>query len=195
MKRGVNDRKNDTCDEDTLVPLNLCRRDSPLNLSMMTRLDTQLPSGLKNEGIVDTVTSQEEDHLPVEKTAAFALCQLAQSGISDLSKTSNISYPDPNVCQEQETNLLTSVRNPASDESDHKDLTETASTDSKTKQLDVKSHVGVEDPAPLADAAEVSASSLNIPHQTRRKKQGKHNMKRKQTSSRNKHNLRKRIRR
>ncbi|KAK2909427.1 hypothetical protein Q8A67_005264 [Cirrhinus molitorella] len=187
MERGGIDSKNDRLDEDTLVPLNLCRRDSPLNLSMTTQSDIQSPSGLKNEGIVGTITSQEDDHLSVEKTAAFALCQLAQSGVSDLSGNSNISYSD----QEQETNL-TPVRNPASNASDHMDLTETPSIDSKTPP-DVKSDVGVEDSAPSADAAEVSAPSLNIPHQTLTKKQGKHNMKRKQTRS--KHNLRKRIRR
>ncbi|XP_050975372.1 zinc finger protein 750 [Labeo rohita] len=194
MERRGNDSKNERFDEDTLIPLNLCRRDSPLNLSMTTRSETQSPSGLKNEGIVGIMTSQEDDHLPVEKTAAFALCQLAQSGVSNLSKNSNLSFSDSNVCQEQERNLLTSVQNPASDASDHTDLTETDSTDSKTPPA-VKSDVGVEDSAPCAEAAEVPASSLNNPHQTQTKKQGKHNMKRKQMSSHSKHNLRKRIRR
>ncbi|RXN32991.1 zinc finger protein 750-like [Labeo rohita] len=195
MERRGNDSKNERFDEDTLVPLNLCRRDSPLNLSVTSQSENQLPSGLKNEGIVGIVTSQEDDHLPVEKTAAFALCQLAQSGVSNLSKNSNLSFSDSNVCQDQETNLLTSVQNPASDASDHTDLTETDSTDSKTPPV-VKSDVGVEDSAPCTEAAEVPASSLNNPHQTQTRKQGKHNMKRKQTSrSRSKHNLRKRIRR
>ncbi|XP_016415049.1 uncharacterized protein LOC107745642 [Sinocyclocheilus rhinocerous] len=157
--------KNDRFDEDTLVPLNLSRRDSPLNLSTTTRSD----SGLMNEGIVGTVTSQEDHHLPVENTAAFALCQLAQSGASD------------HVC-------------PASDASQHTDFTETASTDSKTT-ADVKAGICVEGSAPSADAAEVSAPSSNIQHQTQTKRHGKHNMKRKLTSSRSKHNLRKRIHR
>ncbi len=173
MERGGNDR----LDEESLVPLNLSRRDSPLNLSMTTRSDTQSPSGLMNEGIVGTVSSQEDDHLPVEKTAAFALCQLAQSGGSHLSR--NISYSDSSVCQ-------SSVLSPAPD------VSETASTDSKTAP-DVKPGVGVEDSAPSADATEVSAPSSNIPHQTQTKTHGKHNLKRKQMSSRSKHNLRKRI--
>ncbi|KTG44415.1 hypothetical protein cypCar_00011448 [Cyprinus carpio] len=180
MERGGNDR----FDEDTLVPLNLSRRDSPLNLATTTRSD----SGLMNEGIVGTVTSQEDHHLPVEKTAAFALCQLAQYA-SDLSRN-----PDANVCHEQETNLLTSVRSPASDASEHRESTETASTDSKTT-ADVKSGICVESSAPSTDAAEVSAPSSNIPHQTQTKRHGRQNMKRKLTSSRSKHNLRKRIRR
>lgn len=129
-------------------------------------MTTRSPSGLMSEGIVGTVSSQEDDHLPVEKTAAFALCQLAQSGGSHLSR--NISYSDSSVCQ-------SSVLSPAPD------VSETAS--------DVKPGVGVEDSAPSADTTEVSAPSSNIPHQTH----GKHNLKRKQTSSRSKHNLRKRI--
>uniref|UniRef100_A0A8C1V1V5 Zinc finger protein 750 n=1 Tax=Cyprinus carpio TaxID=7962 RepID=A0A8C1V1V5_CYPCA len=179
MERRGNDSKNDRFDEDICVPLNLSRRDSPLNLSVMTRSDTQSPSSLMNEGIVGTVTSQEDDHLPVEKTAAFALCQLAQSSVSHLSR--NISYSDSSVCQEQETNLLTSARSPASD------VSEAASTDSKPTP-DVKPGGAVEDSAPSADATEVSAPSSHIPHQTWTKRQGKHNLKRKQ-----KHNLRKRI--
>lgn len=174
MERGANNR----FDEDALVPLNLSRTDSPLNLSMTT----QSPSGLMNEGTVGTVTSQEDDHLPVEKTAAFALCQLAQSGGPNLSR--NIRYSDSSVCQEQETKLLTSVRGPAPD------VSEAASTDSKPAP-DVKP--GVEDSAPSADSKEVSAPSSNIPHQTRTKTHGKHNLKRKQTSRPSKHNLRKRI--
>ncbi|XP_059407678.1 uncharacterized protein LOC132142060 [Carassius carassius] len=175
MERGGNDR----FDEDTLVPLNLSRRDSPLNWS---------DSSLKNEGIVGTVTSQDH-HLPVEKTAAFALCQLAQSSASDLNRN-----PDANVCHEQETNLLSSGRSPASDTSEHRDFTEIASTDSKTT-ADVKSGASVEGSAPSAEAAEDPAPSSNIPHQTQTKKHRKHNMKKKLTSSHNKHNLRKRIRR
>lgn len=174
MERGGNDR----FDEDTLVPLNLSRRDSPLNLATTTRSD----SGLMNEGIVGTVTSQEDHHLPVEKTAAFALCQLAQYGASDLSRN-----PDANVCHEQETS-------PASDASEHRESTETASTDSKTT-ADVKSGICVESSAPSTDAAKVSAPSSNIQHQTQTKRHRRQNMKRKLTSSRSKHNLRKRIRR
>ncbi len=169
-------------DEDTLVPLNLSRTDSPLNLSMTTRSDTQSPRGLMNEGIVGTVTSQEDDHLPVERTAAFALCQLAQSGGPNLSR--NTRYSDSSVCQEQETKLLTSVPSPAPD------VSEAASTDSKPAP-DVKP--GVEDSAPSADSTEVSAPSSHIPHQTRTKTHRKHNLKRKQTSRQSKHNLRKRI--
>lgn len=179
MERRGNDSKNDRFDEDILVPLNLSRRDSPLNLSVMTRSDTQSPSSLMNEGIVGKETSQEDDHLSVEKTAAFALCQLAQSSVSHLSR--NISYSDSSVCQEQETNLLTSARSPASD------VSAAASTDSKPTP-GVKPGGAVEDSAPSADATEVSAPSSHIPHQTWTKRQGKHNLKRKQ-----KHNLRKRI--
>ncbi|KAK9981688.1 hypothetical protein ABG768_001212 [Culter alburnus] len=181
MERGGNDSKNDRFDDDTLVPLNLSRRDSPLNLSMKMSTapsDSQSQSCLMTEGIMGAVTSQEDDHLSVEKTAAFALCQLAQSGVSD-----PIIYSDSNVSHEQITNLPTSAQSPASE---HMELTQTAST-----SPDVKSDTDVECPAP--SAAEVSASSSGDARQTRTKRHGKHNMKRKQTSS--KHNLRKRIRR
>lgn len=189
MERGGNDSKNERFDDDTLVPLNLSRRDSPLNLSIKMSTapsDSQSQSCLMTEGIMGAVTSQEDDHLSVEKTAAFALCQLAQSGVSDLRRNSNSSYSDSNVSHEQITNFPTSVQNPVSERSDHMELTQTAST-----SPDVKSDTDVECPAP--STTEVSASSSSDARQTRTKRHGKHNMKRKQTSS--KHNLRKRIRR
>lgn len=178
MERGGNDSNNDRFDDDTLVPLNLSRRDSPLNLSMKMSTapsDSQSQSCLMTEGIMGAVTSQEDDHLSVEKTAAFALCQLAQSGVSDLRRNSDISFSDSDVSHEQTTNLPSSAQS-------HMELTLTAPASPSVKS-------DTECPAP--SAAEDSASSSGDARQTRTKRHGKRNMKRKQTSS--KHNLRKRI--
>ncbi|XP_043106480.1 uncharacterized protein LOC122352823 isoform X2 [Puntigrus tetrazona] len=144
------------------------RGDAPLNLSV-TRSDTQSASSLMTEGIVGRVTSQEDHHLPVEKSAAFALCQLAQSGVTHLNRS--ITYSPSRVCQEQETNPSW-VRSPA---------------------RDAKSGVDAEDSAPSSDAAEVSAPSLHVLHKIRTKKYRKSSLKRKQTGSQRKYNLRKRF--
>ncbi|XP_056128023.1 zinc finger protein 750-like [Rhinichthys klamathensis goyatoka] len=179
MERAGNDR----FDDDTLVPLNLSRRDSPLNLSMKMSLG-QSQSCLRKQGVMGAVTSQEEDHASVEKTAAFALCQLSQSVLLN----SHVS------------NLHTSVRG-------HMDLNQSTST-----PPDVRSDTNAGSPAPSAEdsahsvedsarsaedsapSAEDSASLSTVVFQTGTKRHGKRSMKRKQTSLR-KHNLRKRIRR
>lgn len=153
MERAGNDR----FDDDTLVPLNLSRRDSPLNLSMKMSLG----QSQSKQGIMGAVTSQEEDHVSVEKAAAFALCQLSQSALSN----SHVS------------NLHTSVQS-------HMDLNESAST-----PPDVQPDTNAGSPAPSAGD---SASLSTVVFQTRTKRHGKRNMKRKQTSL-SKHNLRKRI--
>ncbi|XDV16363.1 hypothetical protein PO909_016113 [Leuciscus waleckii] len=192
-EREMEGAGNDRFDDDTLVPLNLSRRDSPLNLSMKMS-PGQSQSCLLKQGIMGAVTSQEDDHLSVEKTAAFALCQLSQSAHSNSH------------------NLHTSVQS-------HMDLNESASTPPDVKPdtnagspapsaKDSAPPAGdsthyAEDPTPpagdstpsaedSAPSAEDSASLSTVAFQTRTKRHGKRNMKRKQTSL-SKHNLRKRI--
>lgn len=160
---------NDRFDDDTLVPLNLSRRDSPLNLSL-----GQSQSCLLKQGIMGAVTSQEDDHLSVEKTAAFALCQLSRSALSNSH------------------NLHTSVQS-------HMDLNESASTPPDVKpDTNAGSHApSAEDSTPSAGDSAPSAgdstSLSTVAFQTRTKRHGKRNMKRKQPSLSKKHNLRKRM--
>ncbi|XP_067296772.1 zinc finger protein 750-like [Pseudorasbora parva] len=145
-ERGGKDRS----DDPALVPLNLSRRDSPLNLSMS--------SSQSHEGIMSAVTSPEDDDLSVEKTAAIALCQLAQSGVSELGRNSNISHSDSSVSHEQITNLPTPVQSPAPERSDH---TETNHT---SPDGEVSAPSAAEGPAPSAtDVSAPSAAEGPVP--------------------------------
>ncbi|XP_051557785.1 zinc finger protein 750-like [Myxocyprinus asiaticus] len=212
--------------DDVMIPLNLSKRQQmksdtsvkqlfPLNLSVKlstSQSDSQSQSALirdslAQQGIMGAVTSQEDHLLIVEEetTAAFALCQLAQSGVSDLIRNSNIRhFSNSSSCHDQQTSVL---QNPASDRTYQMNITETSASDkvilysSETNTVlapktspDNKSDIVVVRSVPSSDAAEVSASKSNVHYQTRTKTRGICSTKRKRNSSTNNHNLRKRIR-
>ncbi|KAG1955824.1 proline-rich protein [Pimephales promelas] len=203
---------NDTFD-DALVPLNLSRRDSPLNLSMKMSLG-QSQSCLLKQGVMGAVTSQEEDHASVEKTAAFALCQLSQSvpsnshvsnphtsvrghvdqsasTTSDIRSDTNAGSPAPSA-----EDPAHSVKDPAHSFEDPTHSTEdpVPSVDDPTHSVEDSAHSAEDSAHSVEDSAHSAedSASLSVAFQTRTERQGKRNTKRKQTSL-SKHNLRKRI--
>lgn len=207
---------NDRFYDDTLVPLNLSRRDSPLNLSMKMSLG-QSQSCLLKQGIMCAVTLQEDDHLSVEKTAAFALCQLSQSAPSN-SHVSNLHTSvqrhmdlKESASTPPDVKLDTNAGSPAPSAEDSapsagdyapsaKDPVPSAGDSTPSAKDPAPS---AKDPVPSAEdhtpsagdstpSAEDSASLSTVAFQTRTKRHGKRNMKRKQPSL-SKHNLRKRI--
>ncbi|XP_051982655.1 zinc finger protein 750-like [Xyrauchen texanus] len=208
--------------EDAMIPLNLSKRrqmtsDTPVKQTFLLNLSTPrsdsqsqstlIRDSLAPQGTMGAVTSQEDHLLIVEEetTAAYALCQLAQSGVSDLTRNSNIRHvSNSSSCHEQQTSAL---QNPASDRTDQTNVTETSasgkvtlcSTEANTvlapeTSPDNKSDIVAERSVHSSDAAEVSASKSNVHYRTRTKTQGICSTRRKRKSGTNNHNLRKRIR-
>lgn len=177
--------------DDVIVPLNLSRKCQiksdaspqqwfPLNLSVKSSTApsaSQSQSGLSDEEILGSMTSKVDDIVEDETTAAFALCQLAQSVLTPLSRNTNIYSSLSTACDEPEAHRL---QKPTSD-CDQTEATDTPTNINFTNTSpDLKSDLDIT----------VQAAS-NMKH-SKRKTRASHGTKRKRPSGLNNRNLRKR---
>nr|XP_055060058.1 zinc finger protein 750-like [Misgurnus anguillicaudatus]XP_055060059.1 zinc finger protein 750-like [Misgurnus anguillicaudatus] len=178
--------------DDVIVPLNLSRKCQiksdaspqqwfPLNLSVKSSTApsaSQSQSGLSDEEILGSMTSQVDDDVIVEDetTAAFALCQLAQSVLTPMSRNTNIYSSLSTACDEPEA---------------HRFQKPTPDCD-QTEATDTPTNINFTNTSPdLKSDLDITAPASNMKH-SKRKTRASHGTKRKRSSGLNNRNLRKR---